>query len=338
MDAVTVVEPTPAEGAGGTGGAAERRRRRIPEWAGALIGTLLIGFVLSRFTSAFLNPRNLINVLAQIAVVGFMAAGQTFVILTRGIDLSVAAIGALAGTLAGWVSVTLGYSGTTGVLVALAAASFVGLVHGLLVAYGGLPAFIVTLGGLSVWRGVALELTGGINNTGLPNPIRWFAAAQVGPIPVSVLLMLVTFSACAFLLSQTRFGIGLYAIGGDEEASRRAGVPVKRYITQAYVLCGLLSGFGGILLAGRLDSAGGSIAAGYELRVIAAVVIGGLSLFGGVGSVWAALFGAILMGVIQNGMNLIGVSSFLQMIVLGSVIVLAIGIDVLRKRLSERLS
>ncbi|MCC5948025.1 MAG: ABC transporter permease [Nitriliruptoraceae bacterium] len=313
-----------------------RRQRTVPEWMGAVVGTLVIGAILTVLAPNFMSTRNLLNVLAQVSVFGFMAAGQTFVMIARGIDLSVAATGALAGTVVGVLSIEHGFSGGTSVLIAILVAMFVGLVHGVLVAYGRLPAFIVTLGGLSVWRGAALELTGGINNTGLPDLVTWLARGQIGPVPVPVLLMIVVFAACGFVLTRTRWGMNLYAIGGDEEAAVRAGVPVKRYTTFAYMACSSLSAIGGIILVGRLDSAGGSVAAGYELNVIAAVVIGGTSLFGGVGSVWGAFFGAFLMGIIQNGMNLMGISSFIQMMVLGSIIVLAIGADVMRKRYAKQ--
>lgn len=316
----------------------DRAALRVPEWAGAVAGTLVVGVVLASISDAFLTSRNLLNVLAQVSVFGLLAAGQTFVIVARGLDLSVAATAAFAGTLVGVLSVDLGYGGEVAIVLALLGGAAIGLAHGALVAYAGLPAFIVTLGGLSIWRGAALELTGGINNTGLPEELQFLSRGSVNGVPVPVLLMLVVFVLCSIVLTQTRFGINLYAIGGEEQAAVRAGVPVRRYVASAYVICSSLAALGGIVLVGRLNSAGGSVAASYELNVIAAVVIGGTSLFGGVGSVWGAFFGALLMGVIQNGMNLLGISSFLQMIVLGSIIILAIAADVARKRYVGRTS
>lgn len=309
-----------------------RTALRVPEWAGAALGTLAVGAVLVSVSDVFLTSRNLLNVLAQVSVFGLLAAGQTFVIVARGLDLSVAATAAFAGTIVGVLSVELGYGGAAAIALALLAGAGIGLVQGALIAYAGLPAFIVTLGGLSIWRGAALELTGGINNTGLPPELLFLARGSVNGLPVPVLLMLVVFVLCWIVLGQTRFGVNLYAIGGEEQAAVRAGVPVRRYVAGAYVICSSLAALGGLVLVGRLNSAGGSVAASYELNVIAAVVIGGTSLFGGVGSVWGAFFGALLMGVIQNGMNLLGISSFLQMIVLGAIIVVAIAADVVRKR------
>jgi ribose transport system permease protein len=305
---------------------------RAPAWVGAVLGSVLLGIYLSFATSAFLNTDNLLTVLLQISVVAIMGAGQTFVVVTAGIDLSTAAVAALGGTLVGMLSITYGVPGWASLVIALLAGAGVGLAQGASVAYFGLPAFIITLGGLSIWRGVALQATGGINNTGLPGLIAGMAQDKFLAIPIPVWITVGVFAVAWFVLTQTRFGVGLYSIGGNEEAALLAGVPVRRYKCAAYVISGVLSAFGGIILAGRLDSAGGSIANGYELNVIAAVVIGGTSLFGGEGGPWGAFYGAVLMGLIQNGMNLLGLSAFLQQIVLGSVIVLAVAADALRRR------
>lgn len=307
-------------------------RLRAPAWVGAVVGSVVLGIYLSFATTSFFTTNNLLTVLLQISVVAIMGAGQTFVVLTAGIDLSVAAVGALAGTVAGIVSVTHAQPGWLALLIALLVSAGVGLAQGITIAYFGLPAFIITLGGLSIWRGVALQATGGINNTGLPPLIASMAQDKFLGIPIPVWLTIGVFSVAWYVLTQTKFGIGLYSIGGNEETARLAGVPVKRYKTIAYVICSTLSGFGGVILVGRLDSAGGSIATGLELNVIAAVVIGGTSLFGGEGAPWGAFYGAVLMGLIQNGMNLLGYSAFLQQIVLGSVIVAAVAGDALRRK------
>lgn len=307
-------------------------RLRAPAWVGAVVGSVVLGIYLSLATSSFLTTDNLLNVLLQISVVAIMGAGQTFVVLTAGIDLSAAAVGALAGTVAGIVAITHAQPGWLALLIALLVSAGAGLAQGITIAYFGLPAFIITLGGLSIWRGVALEATDGINNTGLPPLIAGMAQNKLLGIPIPVWITIGVFSVAWYVLTQTKFGVGLYAIGGNEETARLAGVPVRRYKTIAYVVSSTLAGFGGVILVGRLDSAGGSIGTGLELNVIAAVVIGGTSLFGGEGAPWGAFYGAVLMGLIQNGMNLLGYSAFLQQIVLGSVIVAAVAADEVRRK------
>jgi len=319
------------------GGSLLHRLPAFPPWGAALIGALLVAIVVAIGNDAFLTSRNLSNIFAQTAVLAILATGQAFVMLTAGIDLSVAAVAALSATMLGVLTVANDLPWFVGLVVCLVVGAAIGALHGVLVGRLLLPAFIVTLGGLMVWRGVALQLTGGINTTGLADPIRWLGRGLVAGVPVPAIISVLVVAVSTLVIVKTKFGVGLRAIGGAEGAAARAGVPVLRYRITAYVICSVLACLGGIMLAGRLDSAGGNLAQGFELQVIAAAAIGGVSLFGGTGSPVGAFFGAILIGLIQNGMNLGGVSPFIQQIVSGGILVLAVGVDQFRKYLARRI-
>lgn len=308
----------------------------LPPYAGAIIGTLLLGTFAAFTNEAFFTSRNLLTILAQVSIVAIMAAGAAIVIMTKGIDLGVAAIGALAGTTAGVVAVDWGWNGWLAILFAIGIGTGAGLVQGVLISYAGLPPFIVTLGGLSAWRGLANHFTGGIANTGMPAQIEFIGRQKlIGDVEFPILLTIIVYGVMWTLLNKRVFGVHLYALGGNEAAAENAGLPVQRLKTIAYVAAGALAALAALVQIGRLDSANGSIMVGLELEVIAAVVIGGISLFGGEGSVLGAFFGAFFIRVIRNWMNLEGYSSFIQSIVIGGVIVTAVLIDQLRKRAAK---
>lgn len=331
--------PLPGDG---TTALTERRGRRTwlpsepPEWTAALGGAVIVAIVLSLVTDSFLTPVNLANVLAQTAVLTILATGQVFVLMCAGIDLSVSATMALAGTMLGMLTVSMGVPVPLAVLAVILVGVLVGLVNGTLVARFGLPAFIVTLGGLLFWRGLALQMVGGINATGLPEFVVWLGQGRVWGVPVPAIIALTVVVISWLVLTRTRFGVGLKAIGGSVNAAERSGVPVLRYRLLAYVSCSVLCAIGGVVLVGRLNSAGGSLGLGLELMVIAAAAIGGVSLFGGSGSPWGAFFGAILIGLIQNGLNLLGTSAFIQQMAAGVILVVAVAVDQARRRLVKR--
>lgn len=310
----------------------------FPPWGAAVVGTVLMAIVLSILNDAFLTERNLSNIFAQSAVLAVLATGQAFVMLTAGIDLSVASVAALAATSMGVLTVAHDVPWFLALIGCLAIGTALGALHGLVVGKLLLPAFIVTLGGLLFWRGAALQMTGGINTTGLPEPIRFLGRGLIAGLPVPAVIAIVVVVAGSVVIVKTKFGVGLRAIGGAEGAAARSGVPVLRYRITAYIICSVLACLGGVMLAGRLDSAGGNLAQGFELQVIAAAAIGGVSLFGGTGSPIGAFFGAILIGLIANGMNLQGVSPFIQMMVSGGILILAVGVDQLRTYLARRIS
>jgi ribose transport system permease protein len=306
-----------------------KRLLRI-DWLGAACGVALIVVLLSLLSPYFLTSDNLLTILVQTAVVAILAGGQTFVILTGQIDLATAAVTALAGAVVGALMVHSGLDPYAGIVLAIAIGSAVGLFNGALVAFARLPSFIVTLAGLSLWRGLGLQLTGGYDSSPMPDLIGVLGRGEVGPIPVPVIIMLGFYAAMAFLLQHAKLGRYIYAIGSNEGAARLSGIRVRPYKVAAFVISGLSSGIAAVVLIGRLDSSGGTIAQGLELDAIAAVVLGGTSLFGGRGSIWGSLLGAVLMATIRNGMDLLQISPFLQLVTLGAVILLAVGLDVLR--------
>jgi ribose/xylose/arabinose/galactoside ABC-type transport system permease subunit len=210
-----------------------------------------------------------------------------------------------------------------------------GVVNGLLITVGRLPPFIATLGMMSVARGTALMFTEGRPISGFAENFRWFATGEVVRVPAPVLIMIAVYAVAHFVLRRTKLGRYTYAIGGNEEAALLSGVNVRRYKTLVYGLAGLLSGLAAILLTARLNSAQPIAGMMYELDAIAATVIGGTSLLGGEGTVLGTLIGALIMAVLRNGLNLLGVSSFIQQIVIGSVIIVAVLIDMALKRRSK---
>ncbi len=298
---------------------------------GTLLGLVLLGAVLTARTPYFLTLSNLLNVAQQTAINAIIAAGMTFVIITAGIDLSVGSIVAFAGVVLGSV-LAAGHPLSAGLAAGLGVGLFCGLANGLLIAYGRLPPFIATLGMMSVARGAALLYTGGRPVSGFPDNFRFLATGQVLHIPMPVVLMAGVYGAAHFLLGRTKLGRYAYAIGGNEQATRLSGVNVRRYKTLVYGLSGALSGLAAVILTARLDSAQPIAGIMYELDAIAAAVIGGTSLMGGEGKICGTLIGALIMGVLRNGLNLLDVSSYIQQIVIGSVIIVAVFLDMALKK------
>ncbi|MCP9494812.1 MAG: ribose ABC transporter permease [Pyrinomonadaceae bacterium MAG19_C2-C3] len=298
---------------------------------GTLSGLLGLVVVLWALTPHFLTVSNLLNVAEQATIIAIVAVGMTFVIITAGIDLSVGSVLAFAGV----VMASLLHAGLP-LPLALAAGLGTGLlcgvVNGLLITVGRLPPFIATLGMMSVARGSALMFTEGRPISGFPESFRSLATGDVMGIPVPVVIMLVVYAIAHFVLRRTKLGRYTYAIGGNEEAALLSGINVKLYKTMVYGLAGMLSGLAAILLTARLNSAQPIAGMNYELDAIAATVIGGTSLLGGEGTVVGTLIGALIMAVLRNGLNLLGVSSFIQQVVIGSVIIAAVLIDMWLKR------
>jgi ribose/xylose/arabinose/galactoside ABC-type transport system permease subunit len=298
---------------------------------GTLIGLIVLCAVLWALTPHFLTVSNLLNVAQQTSINAVVAVGMTFVILSGGIDLSVGSIVAISG-----VALGLALQADQPLSIALAIALITGIacgqVNGLLVDRGGLPPFIVTLGTMSMARGAALVLTEGRPISGFDEGFRTLATGTVAYIPAPVIVMVVVYAIAHLVLTRTTFGRYVYAIGGNEEATRLSGVRVHLHKPAIYAVSGLTSAIAAVLLTARLNSAQPIAGMMYELDAIAATVIGGTSLLGGEGSLGGTLIGALIMGVLRNGLNLLGVSSFLQQIVIGGVIVGAVLIDTILKR------
>jgi ribose/xylose/arabinose/galactoside ABC-type transport system permease subunit len=256
---------------------------------------------------------------------------MTFVILSAGIDLSVGSIVALAGVVLG-TALRAGEPLPLALALALAAGTGCGLVNGGLISWGGLPPFIVTLGTMSIARGAALLVTEGRPISGFDASFRLIATGRVGFVPAPVIAMVLVYAIAQGVLTHTTFGRYVYAIGGNEEATRLSGVPVRFHKTMIYGVSGLMSAIAAVILTARLNSAQPIAGNMYELDAIAATVIGGTSLMGGEGTLGGTLVGALIMGVLRNGLNLLGVSSFLQQIVIGGVIVVAVLLDTVLKR------
>ncbi|MBY0495095.1 MAG: ribose ABC transporter permease [Cyanobacteria bacterium] len=298
---------------------------------GTLIGLLLLCAALWILTPHFLTVSNLLNIVQQTSINAIVAAGMTFVIISAGIDLSVGSIVAWSGVVLG-AMLQAGQPAAIAVPAALLAGVGCGLINGLLVSIGRLPPFIATLGMMSVARGAALVFTEGRPVSGFSEGFRWIATGSLGFVPAPVLVMLIVYAIAHFALTRTTFGRYVYAIGGNEEATRLSGVAVRFHKTAVYAVSGLMSAVAAIVLTARLNSAQPIAGMMSELDAIAATVIGGTSLLGGEGSVGGTLIGALIMGVLRNGLNLLGVSSFLQQIVIGVVIVVAVLVDTTLKR------
>lgn len=292
---------------------------------------IIVSVVLSFMTPAFLTASNLTNIVTQSAVVGIAAIGATFVIITSGIDLSVGSNIALSGMIGAIVAQSTG-NGFFGIVTVIVVAAVVGAFNGASVAWLRLAPFIVTLASMGMARGLTLQVSQGQSVYGLPESLNWLGASAIFDVKTSALVTVLLFVVAHFVLSQTTFGHRIYAVGGNAEAARLAGINVRGVIFAAYVIAGVMAGVAALILLGRLDSATPNAASGTELQVIAAVVIGGTSLFGGKGSMVGTFVGVLLIGVINNGLTLLNVSSFWVQFVQGALIFLAVLLDSVNTR------
>ena len=292
------------------------------------IGLAFLGLAgaLALLSPTFLTPSNILNVLRQISVNALLAFGMTTVILGAGIDLSVGSVLALCGALAAGFSRS-GWPPALAMLAALAIGAALGLFNGAFVAFARIAPFIATLGGLTIFRGATLVYTDGRPITGVPEAFDVLGNGVVLGVPVPVWVMLGFLGLTHFILRYTALGRAIYALGGNEEAARLSGLPIVRVRLFTYAYSGLASALAALVLTGRLDSAQPTAGVGFELDAIAAVVVGGTSLFGGRGGVVGTFVGAAIIGVLNNGMNLLDVSAFYQQIVKGGVILGALLID-----------
>lgn len=318
---------------------------------GPLIALILLSAYLSFATPHFLSVGNLKNVAQQSSVNAILAIGQTLVILSAGIDLSVGAITALAGSVAavmmtsqfeiaglviGPVNVWVGF------LLALVVGALAGFLNGIIITKGRIPDFIATLGTLATYRGLALLVTDGLPvpshlsatelRGSLPEPLIWLGSGNILGIPTAGVVALLVFLVGWFILRYTAWGRAIYAVGGNREAARVSGIDIDRTKILVYTFSGLAAGMAALVLTGRLNSANALMAQGKELDSIAAVVIGGTNLFGGEGGAGGSLIGALIMGVLANGLNLLNVGAFWQRVVQGLVIVLVVIFDQWRRR------
>jgi inositol transport system permease protein len=293
---------------------------------GLLLVILFVGLTLSLLTDTFLSVANLTNVARQISINGILAVGVTFVLLTAGVDLSLGSVVALSGVACATFAHPGDHSVFVPIAVGLLTGATCGLVNGTLVTLGGVAPFIVTLGMMTIARGLALIFSGGRPVADMSNELTALAGDFFG-IPIPMLCFAGVAAAAWFFLRNFRLGRHIYAVGGNENAARAAGVPVEQVKLFAYGLCGLLAGLAGVVLAARITTGQPNAGQAYELDAIAAVVIGGTSLAGGVGTITGTLLGVLLIGVINNGLDLQGVSSYYQAVIKGVIIVGAVWLD-----------
>ena len=300
-----------------------------------ILALALICVGLAIFTPSFVTPNNLTNLARRISAVSIVAVGETLVIITAGIDLSVGSVAALSAVVSGITIKTYGFSVPMGVLAGALAGLMCGLINGLLATKGRIPSFIVTLGMMLAARGTAHLLTGGSRISGLPEGFRFLGGTESWYVPFFVTLAIV--GAFAVFLLYTRFGREIYATGGNLTGARLSGVPVDRVRIGAFALGGMLAGFGGVLLASRTGVADPTMAEGMELDAIAACVVGGASLMGGEGGAVGALIGALIIGILINICQLNGMPDEWQRIAVGVLIIVLVFFDNARKRRAGKL-
>jgi ribose transport system permease protein len=300
----------------------------VTQKLGPLLGLIILVVIVSILNPSFLEPLNILNLLRQVAINALIAFGMTFVILTGGIDLSVGAILALSSALTAGMMVS-GIDPIIAIIIGCILGGLMGTVNGLFVTKGKMAPFIATLATMTIFRGLTLVYTGGNPITGLGDNylFQLFGRGYFLGIPVPAITMILTFGVLFIVLHKTPFGRKTYAIGGNEKAALISGIKVPKVKIMIYSLSGMLAALAGAILTSRLNSAQPTAGTSYELDAIAAVVLGGTSLSGGKGRIFGTLIGALIIGTLNNGLNLLGVSSFYQMVVKGIVILIAVLLD-----------
>ena len=335
------------------------------EWSGALVAIIILGVAIELVTGGrpFFHPTNLMTVFNNSAAIGVVAAGMTLVIITAGIDLSVGSVMGMTAALTGYVASFWGFPPYLAMMTGLSLGLIIGAFHGTMVAYLGMPAFIVTLAGLSIWRGSGHLSTGAQATPRLPETFDIFgrhnpfaeirAEYKAGNLEgisfsigqfvdanwlsffrtfqMSMVIFVLFFIVLSVLISNTRYGRYVYAIGSNISGARQSGINVRFYTLITYMFCSLSAAFGALLFLGRAPYAKSDYGQMWELDAIAAVVIGGTSLFGGRGSLWGTFMGVILLKLINNGLTLAQLNTFWQMVVTGLIIIVAVGIDIVRQ-------
>jgi len=299
----------------------------------AIVGVLFVLIIFfSLVSDSFLSTGNMFMVARQVAMLGISAVGMTCVILTSGIDLSVGSVMGITNIVGAMLMTAAGLPIWLSVLITLAMSAGIGLINGLFVAYVRVPALITTLAMMTVLRGVCYVLCNGMPVWGLPESFKVLGQGYFGPIPIPVLIMLVVFLLGWIFLNRTRSGRYLYGLGGNREAVRLSGVYTARIETLGFVISGLLTGLAGIIMLSRINTGQPKIGTGYEMDVITAVVLGGVSIMGGEGSLVGVLIGVLITGVLANGMILMDVSEYYQQITKGLVLLFAVTFDTMAKR------
>lgn len=303
---------------------------------GILIGLAALMAIVSLFSESFFTASNMWNILRQISTNALLAFGMTFVILIGGIDLSVGPLLAFSGVFAAYVMGNLGWPIWAAIAGSIILCSMVGMLNGVIVTKTGIAPFVVTLSVQQIFRGFAMLLANGapirIRDQGFIN----IGTTYIGPVAFPVIYMIIIMALCYVVLNKTQFGRHIYALGGNKTAARFAGIRTQRIEVMVYALSGFLAGIAGIVLAARMTAGVPATGDGYECDAIAAVVLGGASFTGGIGTIGGTLIGAIIIGVLNNGLNMLNVASFWQYVAKGVVILLAVMVDVLRKQSKDK--
>ncbi len=307
-------------------------KRELLRRYGILIMLLVLIIYFSFGSEYFLTGSNVVNVLRQSAVTGISAVGLTYVMLTGGIDLSIGAVIGLTAVTAASCMAKLGLSPILACIIALALGALIGLINGILVNYVEIPALIATLGVMTSVRGLCYILTGGLPVYGFPASFDILGKGYVGVIPVPVIIMAVVLVLGWYVLNRTRYGRYLYAIGGSREAARLSGINVDKMVVATYMIAGLLSSLAGLVELSRLSSGQPSAGDGFEMNVITAVVLGGISVNGGEGKFFGVVVGIFIMSVLANGLVMMNVYEFYQQLIRGIVLIFAVGFDQLSKK------
>ena len=302
----------------------------------ALLAMFIFLTVFPTTRSTFLTPKNMFNILRQNASNLFLATGMTMVIILGGIDLSVGSVIALSGVVAAGCVVNFGLPEAVGFIAAIAVGAAVGLFNGFIICKTDIPPFIVTLASMNITKGIALVLTGGAPIRCMTDAFKFPGAGYVGPVPTPVILMVVIFVIAALMINKTQLGRHIYAVGGNVEAAKFSGISVQKVKFIVYAYTGVMAGIAGVVIASRLYSGQPTAGDGAEMDAIASVVVGGTSMSGGSGRIGGTLIGVLIIGVLNNGLNLMGVDSNFQYIVKGLVILLAVYVDFLRNKKAGR--
>jgi len=297
------------------------------------IGLILLIALISFLSPHFLTIRNMLNVLRQISIIAIVSVGMSYVIITGGIDLSVGSVAALSGVITGVFLKNIGWNLAAAIVFGILAGAACGLLSGLLVTSRiKMPPFISTLAMMSIARGLALVITSGRPIFNLPDSFKFLGGSSVLGIPVPIIIMVLIYVLAHVNLSHGKVGLYFYAIGGDEDAARVSGINTNRVKMLAYVISGVCAAVAGIILASRVMVSEPIAGFGYELDAIASVIIGGANLFGGEGMIAGTLIGAIIIGILRNGLNLLNVSTYVQQVVIGVVIAGMVSISILRRK------
>jgi len=308
----------------------------IKENLGIIIGFLALCIFMSIASPVFLTQENILNVLRQVSTNCNLALGMTLAIIICGIDLSVGSIVALSGTLAGGLIAFSNVPIPIALLAGILVGTLAGLFNGFMIAHTGIPPFIVTLAMLNIARGAAYVYTGGQPIRVMKDSFNVIGAGYLGPIPLPVIYSFIFLLLTSIILNKTKLGRHIYAVGGNREAARFTGIKIKRVEIFVYTFSGFMAAFSGVVLAARMFSGQPTVGQGFELDAVAAVVLGGTSMMGGIGKIGGTFLGVLVIGVLNNGLNLLNINSFWQLIVKGIVILAAVYVDMMKKRTTAK--